>query len=477
MTSPMLKGWTGQKEIRTIENKISAAIAANDTTVQNGFMTDAPRPNSLDAFWMPFTPNKAFKADPRMVVRADRMHYYTPEGRPILDATSGLWCVAAGHNQPKIVEAIRKAAGELDYAGNFNMGHPLAFEFANRLTGLTPEGMDRIFFTNSGSESVETALKIALAYQKARGKPGKYRLIGRERAYHGVNFGGMSVGGMTRNRMNFGPMVGGVDHLPHTHDITRNAFTRGQPEYGAEYADALERLIYLHDASTIAAVIVEPVAGSTGVLVPPKGYLQRLRELCTKHDILLIFDEVITGFGRLGAPFASQYFDVKPDLMTMAKAINNATVPMGAVAASREIYDTMLAASETPIELFHGYTMTGHPLACAAGLATLEVFKEQRLFERAAELAHYWEDALHSLRDARHVIDVRNLGLIGGIELEPRPGKPTARALEAFRACFDKGLLIRVTGDIIAMSPPLIVETSHIDQMVDTIRSVLQTLD
>jgi beta-alanine--pyruvate transaminase len=473
----MLKGWTGQKEIRTIENKISAAIAANDTTVQNGFMTDAPRPNSLDAFWMPFTPNKAFKADPRMVVRADRMHYYTPEGRPILDATSGLWCVAAGHNQPKIVEAIRKAAGELDYAGNFNMGHPLAFEFANRLTGLTPEGMDRIFFTNSGSESVETALKIALAYQKARGKPGKYRLIGRERAYHGVNFGGMSVGGMTRNRMNFGPMVGGVDHLPHTHDITRNAFTRGQPEYGAEYADALERLIYLHDASTIAAVIVEPVAGSTGVLVPPKGYLQRLRELCTKHDILLIFDEVITGFGRLGAPFASQYFDVKPDLMTMAKAINNATVPMGAVAASREIYDTMLAASETPIELFHGYTMTGHPLACAAGLATLEVFKEQRLFERAAELAHYWEDALHSLRDARHVIDVRNLGLIGGIELEPRPGKPTARALEAFRACFDKGLLIRVTGDIIAMSPPLIVETSHIDQMVDTIRSVLQTLD
>jgi beta-alanine--pyruvate transaminase len=440
-------------------------------------MTDAPRPNSLDAFWMPFTPNKAFKADPRMVVRADRMHYYTPEGRPILDATSGLWCVAAGHNQPKIVEAIRKAAGELDYAGNFNMGHPLAFEFANRLTGLTPEGLDRIFFTNSGSESVETALKIALAYQKARGKPNKYRLIGRERAYHGVNFGGMTVGGITRNRMNFGPMVGGVDHLPHTHDITRNAFTRGQPEHGVEYADALERLIYLHDASTIAAVIVEPVAGSTGVLVPPKGYLQRLRELCTKHDILLIFDEVITGFGRLGAPFASHYFDVKPDLMTMAKAINNATVPMGAVAASREIYDTMLAASETPIDLFHGYTMTGHPLACAAGLATLEVFKEQRLFERANEMAPYWENALHSLRDARHVIDVRNLGLIGGIELAPRAGKPTARALEAFRACFDKGLLIRVTGDIIAMSPPLIVETSHIDQMVDTIRGVLQTLE
>ena len=440
-------------------------------------MTDTPRPNSLDAFWMPFTPNKAFKADPRMVTRADKMHYYTPEGRPILDGTSGLWCVAAGHNQPKIVEAIRKAAGELDYAGNFNMGHPLAFEFANRLTGLTPEGMDRIFFTNSGSESVETALKIALAYQKARGKPNKYRLIGRERAYHGVNFGGMTVGGITRNRMNFGPMVGGVDHLPHTHDITRNAFSKGQPKHGAEYADALERLIYLHDASTIAAVIVEPVAGSTGVLVPPVGYLERLREICTKNDILLIFDEVITGFGRLGAPFASHYFGVKPDLISMAKAINNATVPMGAVAASREIYDTMLSASETPIDLFHGYTMTGHPLACAAGIATLEVFKEQNLFERAAELAPYWQDALHSLRDAKHVIDIRNLGLIGGIELQPRPGKPTARALEAFRACFDKGLLIRVTGDIIALSPPLIVETSHIDQIVDTIRSVLQTLD
>jgi len=426
---------------------------------------------------MPFTPNKAFKADPRMVVRADKMHYYTPEGRAILDATSGLWCVAAGHNQPKIVEAIRKAAGELDYAGNFNMGHPLAFEFANRLTGLLPDRLDRIFFTNSGSESVETALKIALAYQKARGKPGKYRLVGRERAYHGVNFGGMSVGGMTRNRMNFGPMVSGVDHLPHTHDITRNAFSRGQPEHGAEIADVLERLIYLHDASTIAAVIVEPVAGSTGVLVPPRGYLQRLRDLCTKHDILLIFDEVITGFGRLGAPFASQYFEVRPDMITLAKAINNATVPMGAVAASREIYDTMLASSETPIELFHGYTMTGHPLACAAGMATLDVFKEQRLFERAHEIAPYWEDALHSLGDARHVIDIRNLGLIGGIELEPRPGKPTARALEAFRACFDKGLLIRVTGDIIAMSPPLIVEKTHIDQMVDTIRGVLQTLE
>jgi beta-alanine--pyruvate transaminase len=313
----------------------------------------------------------------------------------------------------------------------------------------------------------------ALAYQKARGKAGKFRLIGRERGYHGTNFGGISVGGIVRNRMNFGPGVAGVDHLPHTLDIARNAFSRGEPPYGVEFADALERIVALHDASTIAAVIVEPVAGSTGVIMPPQGYLKRLRELCTKHDILLIFDEVITGFGRLGAPFASHYFDVKPDILTMAKAITNATVPMGAVAASREIYDTILGNSDVPIELFHGYTTSGHPLACAAGLATLDVYREEGLFERAAELAPYWEDAMHSLRDARHVIDVRNLGLIGGIELEPRPGAATARALEAFRLCFDTGVLIRVTGDIIAFSPPLIVEKAQIDQIVETVRAAL----
>lgn len=433
-------------------------------------------PNSLDAFWMPFTPNRAFKNDPRLVVRAEGMHYFTSEGRPVLDGTSGLWCVAAGHAQPRIVQAIQQAAAELDYAGSFNLGHPAAFTFANRLTGILPGGLDRVFFTNSGSESVETALKLALAYQRARGKPGKYRLIGRERAYHGVNFGGISVGGIGRNRIGFGPMVGGVDHLPHTHDPARNAFSRGQPLHGAELADALERIITLHDASTIAAVIVEPVAGSTGVLIPPQGYLQRLREICTRHDILLIFDEVITGFGRLGAPFAAHYFDVKPDLLTMAKAINNATVPMGAVAASRHIYDTILAASETPIELFHGYTMTAHPLACAAGIATLDTFEELDLFNRAAQMAPYWEEALHSLRGVRHVIDIRNLGLIGGIELEPRPGRPTERALEAFRACFDKGVLVRVTGDIIALSPPLIIEKTHVDQIIDTIRSVLTAI-
>jgi len=451
-----------------------AGEAAPDKTE---VMSNTLRPNSLDAFWMPFTPNRAFKADPRMLARAEGVHYYTPDGRAVLDGTSGLWCVAAGHAQPKIVEAIQRAAAELDYAPVFNMGHPAAFEFANQLGGLLPDGLDRIVFTNSGSESADTALKIALAYQRARSKPNKYRLIGRERAYHGVNFGGMTVGGITKNRVNFGPMVGGVDHLPHTHDITRNAFSRGQPKHGVEYADALERLVALHDPSTIAAVIVEPVSGSAGVLVPPQGYLQRLRELCTKHDILLIFDEVITGFGRLGAPFAAQYFDVRPDILTMAKAINNATVPMGAVAASREIHDTIVNNSDTPIELFHGYTMSGHPLACAAGLATLEVFREQKLFERAAELAPYWEEALHSLRDARHVIDIRNLGLIGGVELEPRPGKPTQRALETFRACFEKGVLIRVTGDIIALSPPLVINKAQIDRIVETIRDVLQQLE
>ncbi len=435
------------------------------------------RPNSLDAFWMPFTPNKAFKADPRMIVRAEGMHYYTPDGRAVLDATSGLWCCAAGHGRKPIVEAIQRAAAELDYATTFNLGHPAAFKFANRLGAILPDQLDRIFFTNSGSESADTALKIALAYQKARGKPGKYRLIGRERGYHGTNFGGISVGGIVRNRMTYGPMVAGVDHLPHTLDIKRNAFSRGEPEHGGlEFADALEQIVALHDASTIAAVIVEPVAGSTGVIMPPKNYLKRLRELCTKHDILLIFDEVITGFGRLGAPFAADFFGVKPDILTMAKAITNAAVPMGAVACSREIYDIILANADTPIELFHGYTTSGHPLACAAGLATLDVYRDERLFERAAELAPYWENAMHGLRDAPHVIDIRNLGLIGGIELEPRPGAPTARALEVFRKCFDAGVLVRVTGDIIAFSPPLIIEKAQIDQIADTVRAALKSI-
>lgn len=439
-------------------------------------MSDTPRPNALDSFWMPFTPNRAFKADPRMVSRAEGMHYYTPEGRAVLDATAGLWCVACGHARPRIVEAIQRAAGELDYSTTFNLGHPLAFEFANRLAQILPAPLDQIFFTNSGSESADTALKIARAYQFARGKPGKTLLVGRERGYHGTNFGGLSVGGILPNRKAFRPLLADVDHLPHTLDIARNAFSKGEPEHGVEFADALEAIVAKHGADAIAAVMVEPVAGSTGVIVPPKGYLKRLRELCTKHDILLIFDEVITGFGRLGAPFAADYFGVTPDILTMAKAITNAAVPMGAVAASREIYDTIVNASETPIELFHGYTTSAHPLACAAGIATLEEMRAERLFERAAEIAPYWQDALHTLRDAPHVIDIRTIGLIGGIELEPRAGTPTKRALEAFKMCFDAGVLIRVTGDIMAFSPPLIIEKNQIDQVVDTVRDALKRI-
>ncbi|MGA9658411.1 MAG: aspartate aminotransferase family protein [Asticcacaulis sp.] len=391
----------------------------------------------------------------------------------MLDATSGLWCVNAGHGRAKITEAIQKQAAVMDFAPTFNMSHPLAFEFAEKLANILPYDLKRVFFTNSGSESADTALKIALAYQRNRGQAGKTRLIGRERAYHGVGFGGISVGGMVRNRMYFGSLLAGVDHLPHTHDPVKNAFSKGEPAYGADLADNLERLVALHDASTIAAVIVEPVAGSTGVLVPPKGYLQRLRALCDKHDILLIFDEVITGFGRLGAAFGANYFGVKPDIMCMAKGITNACVPMGAVAVSTRFYDSFMQTADAPIEFFHGYTYSGHPLACAAGLATLEVYAEDALFQRARDISDYWQEAIHSLHDAPHVIDIRNLGLIGGIELAPRPGAPTVRALEAFDRCFEKGLLIRVTGDIIALSPPLILEKAHIDQIVNTLREAL----
>ncbi|WP_454717724.1 aminotransferase class III-fold pyridoxal phosphate-dependent enzyme [Caulobacter segnis] len=433
--------------------------------------------NDLDAFWMPFTPNRRFKSNPRMLSSASGMLYKTPEGREVLDATSGLWCVNAGHDRPKIREAIQRQAAEMDYAPCFNMGHPLAFQFASRLAQVTPKGLDRIFFTNSGSESVDTALKIALAYHRARGKGTKTRLIGRERGYHGVGFGGISVGGIPTNRKYFGSLLTGVDHLPHTHGVPGNLFAKGQPEHGAHLADDLEKIVALHDASNIAAVIVEPVAGSTGVLVPPKGYLERLRAICDKHDILLIFDEVITGFGRLSAPFAADRFGVTPDMICMAKGLTNAAVPCGAVAASTKIYDAMLEGADAPIELFHGYTYSAHPLACAAGLATLETYQEDDLFARAAGMEGYWQDAMHSLADAQHVIDIRNLGLVAGIELAPRPAAPTARAMEVFETCFDEGLLIRVTGDIIALSPPLILEKAHIDRMVETIRKVLSKVD
>ena len=437
-------------------------------------------PNNLEAFWMPFTWNRRFKQNPMLLASAKDMHYTSVDGRPILDGTAGLWCCNAGHGRQKIVEAVQQAVARLDFAPTFQLGHPLVFELASRLTNLVPGNYDHVFFCNSGSEAVDSALKIALAYHRMRGDAARTRLIGRERGYHGVGFGGISVGGIVKNRMFFGPLINGVDHLPHTHDLAHNAFSRGQPEWGAHLADELERLVALHDASTIAAVIVEPVAGSTGVLVPPVGYLQRLREICDKHGILLIFDEVITGFGRLGKGFATEYFGVEPDLITCAKGLTSGTIPMGAVICRKGIYETFIDAADASggtIELFHGYTYTGHPVAAAAGLATLEVYKEEGLFDRAAELSGYWEDALHALKGEKHVIDVRNIGMVGAVELEPRPGKPTERAYDAFVKCFEQGLMIRVTGDIIALSPPLIIEKAQIDEIFETLRDVLQHLD
>ncbi len=441
-------------------------------------MSDAARleadTNNLEALWMPFTANRQFKRKPRLLVGAKDMHYTAVDGRKILDGTAGLWCVNAGHCREPITAAIREQAGRMDFAPGFQMGHPLSFEFAARLAAMLPADLDHVFFTNSGSESVDTALKIALAYHQANGQPTRQRLIGRARGYHGVGFGGISVGGIAANRKQYGAgLLGMVDHLPHTHDLQHNAYTKGQPEWGAHLADELERLVQLHDASTIAAVIVEPLAGSTGVLVPPKGYLERLRAICDKHGILLIFDEVITGFGRLGAAFAADYFGIVPDIMTVAKGITNATVPMGAVFVRKGIYDAFMKGADG-IELFHGYTYSGHPLAAAAGIATLNVYKDEGLFERAASLAPYWQDAIHSLKGLPHVIDLRNLGLVGGIELESRPGKIGARAYDVFTDCFERGLLIRVTGDIIALSPPLIVEKSHIEQMVDLLSQGLK---
>ncbi|NUZ06259.1 aspartate aminotransferase family protein [Piscinibacter koreensis] len=434
----------------------------------------AAAPADLDAYWMPFTANRQFKQAPRLLARADGMHYWTPEGRQVLDGVAGLWCVNAGHARPKIVRAIAEQAAEMDFAPPFNMGHPKAFELAEKLVQITPAGLDKVFYTNSGSEAVETALKMAIGYHRARGEGTRTRLIGRERGYHGVNFGGVSVGGIAGNRKTFGPLLGGVDHLRHTHDLARNRHVRGVPEHGAELADDLERIVALHDASTIAAVIVEPVAGSTGVLLPPKGYLERLRAICDKHGILLIFDEVITGFGRLGAPFAADYFGVTPDLMTVAKGITNGSVPMGAVFAKSFIHDAFMNGPEHLIEFPHGYTYSAHPLACAAALGTLETYADDGLLTRGADMARPFEDALHALEGLPHVLDVRNIGLVGAIELEPIPGQPAKRAFDVFLECWRRGVLVRVTGDIIALSPPLIVETSHIEQIAGTIGEVLK---
>ncbi len=436
---------------------------------------DTPLPNELDlsAYWMPFTANRQFKANPRIFVAAEGMHYTTADGRKVLDGTAGLWCVNAGHGRREIAQAVERQFSTLDYSPAFQMGHPGAFELASRVARMAPEGLDRVFFANSGSEAVDTALKIALAYHRARGEGQRTRFIGRERGYHGVGFGGMSVGGIANNRRTFGPMLPAVDHLPHTHGLADNAFSKGQPPHGAELADDLERLIALHGADTIAAVIVEPMAGSTGVLIPPQGYLERLRSICERHGLLLIFDEVITGFGRLGTPFAAQYFGVKPDLMTVAKGITNGTVPMGAVLVKRGLHDALMQGPEHVIEFFHGYTYSGHPVACAAGLATLELYARESLFERAASLAPAMQEAVHSLRASPHVADIRNLGLVAGIELEPRAGEPGKRGYDVFLDCLQNGVLMRQTGDILAISPPLIVEESQIHQIVDAIAKAL----
>ncbi len=429
---------------------------------------------NLNAFWMPFTSNRSFKKNPRMIERAQGMYYYTSDDREILDGIAGLWCCNAGHGNPHIVEAVQKQVARLDYATAFNLGHSKVFELADRVTDLAPEGMDHAFFVNSGSEAVDTALKMALAYHRIRGEGSRTRLIGRERGYHGVGFGGISVGGIVANRKMFGTLLAGVDHMSHTHNLEKNAFTRGLPEWGDHLADDLERIVALHDASTIAAVIVEPIAGSTGVLMPPKGYLQRLRDICDKHGILLIFDEVITGFGRTGKAFGSERFGVTPDLITMAKGLTSGVVPMGGVIAGKHIYDTFMTGPENMIEFFHGYTYSGHPLAAAAGLATMDVYKKEGLFERALEMEQRWGDAIHSLKGLPHVIDLRNLGLIGAIELEPIAGEPTRRAMDVFARCFDDGLLIRTTGDTIALSPPLIIEDQHIERIVDTLTRALK---
>lgn len=434
------------------------------------------RPNSLEHFWMPFSANRDFKQDPRLIVSAKGMYYTSEDGRQIMDATAGLWCVNAGHRDPRITAALLQQIDSLDYAPSFNFSHPAAFELSARIAAQFPEPMNRVFYTNSGSESVDSALKIALAYHAARKDGTRTRLIGREHGYHGAGFGGISVGGIVRNRMKFGTLLTGVDHLRHTHDLARNAFSRGTPEHGAELADDLERLVALHDASTIAAVIVEPMAGSAGVLLSPKGYLQRLRAICDKYGILLIFDEVITAFGRLGTATAAEYFGVTPDIICCAKGLTSGVIPMGAVVVRDETYETITGTSETPIELFHGYTYSAHPMATAAALGALDAYEQDDMYGNVSAVALPWEEMLHGLRDCPNVIDIRNLGLVGAIELAPRDGAPGARGTEAMRRAWDLGAMIRVTGDIIALSPPLIIQPHQIAELGGILRQVLSSL-
>jgi beta-alanine--pyruvate transaminase len=433
--------------------------------------------NDLEAFWLPFTPNRAFKRAPRVIASAKDMHYFTPDGRAVLDGTAGLWCTNAGHNRDPIVAAIARQAEELDYAPAFQFAHPKAFELASRIVALAPADLDRVFFCNSGSEAVDTALKIALAYHHVRGEGTRTRLIGRERGYHGVGFGGISVGGIVNNRKSFGSLLTGVDHLPATYSREHQAFTKGEPEWGAHLADDLQRIVALHDASTIAAVIVEPMAGSTGVLPPPKGYLERLRAICDRHGILLIFDEVITGFGRLGHPFAAERYGVTPDLITFAKGITSGSVPMGGVIARQHVYDAFMRGPEQTIELFHGYTYSAHPLACAAGLATLDLYRDERLFERAAKLEPLFADAAMSLKGLPGVLDIRTVGLTAGIDLASRPDAVGARAYEAMdRAFRDEGVMIRITGETLALTPPLIVSETQIGEIFDKVGKVIKAV-
>ncbi len=435
-----------------------------------------PSSRSLHSYWMPFTNNRAFEKNPKLFSSASGMYYQTPHGRMVIDATSGLWCCNAGHGRPHIIKAIQKSAATLDYSPGFQLGHAGAFTATDKLLKLAPSSLNHVFFTNSGSEAVDTALKIARAYQQMRKEPQRVVLIGRDRDYHGSGFGGIAVGGIATNTAPFGPMLPDIDHLPHTHDLARNAFTKGLPEHGAEHADSLLQLINKHGANRIAAVIIEPVAGSTGVLIPPKGYLKRVRKICDQHDILLIFDEVITGFGRLGAPFAADFFGIVPDMITLAKGLTSGTVPMGAVLVSEKIHHAFMKGPETGIEFPHGYTYSGHPLACAAAIATLETYEKEDLFAQVNDLAPYWEEALHSLRGLPHIIDIRNLGLMGAIELEPRRGAPGSRALDAFNECFEHNVLIRVTGDTIALSPPFIITRKQIDKITDRLGTVLKAL-
>ena len=430
---------------------------------------------ALGAYWMPFTANRAFKAKARLLVSASGTRCRTADGAEVLDAISGLWCCNAGHCHPKIVAAIAEQAATLDYATAFQLGHPTAFRAAERLAAMAPKGLDAVFFVNSGSEAVDTALKIALAYHGARGESARTRFVGRERGYHGAGFGGTSVGGIGANRKGFGPLLPGALHLPQTHSLEHQRFSRGQPAWGAHLADDLERIVAVNDASTIAAVIVEPFAGSAGVLPPPVGYLERLREITARHGILLVFDEVIAAFGRLGKSFAAEHFGVTPDIITCAKGITSGTVPLGAVLAREDIRDAIVEqAPEGQIEFFHGYTYSGHPLATAAALATLDVYEEENLFARAAALAPAFEDALHGLEDAPNVRDIRNIGLAGAVELEPRPDAPGARGSEVFASAFERGLLVRATGDTIAIGPPLVVSEEEIGTIAATLGDVLR---